>query len=192
LGRAWYSPPGHNLYFSLVLRPETSPASTPLLALAAGLGVAEALDLLVKWPNDVVDSTGRKVAGLLAEAEVADGRVRFVVVGVGINVNQPAFPLDLPQAASLAMIRGATLDPWEVLVRVVPMVEERAAQIRDQRDAVIDAWKRRSATLGHRVRVGDSEGLALDLEADGALVLALADGRLKTVLAGDVEPAAVG
>ncbi len=188
LGRTWYSPPGHNLYASLLLRPATAPADTPLLALAAGLGVAEALDLRVKWPNDVVDPADRKVAGLLAEAEISGGTVRFVILGMGINVNQPSFPPDLPQASSLARIRGAPLDPLDVLAAVVPAVEARVAQVRDHRDLVLDGWRRRSATLGRNVRAGDREGVAIDVRDDGALLLARADGGVETILAGDVEP----
>ncbi|MBN1336200.1 MAG: biotin--[acetyl-CoA-carboxylase] ligase [Deltaproteobacteria bacterium] len=189
LGRAWYSPPGQNLYLSLVLRPGTRPEDTPLLCLAAGLGVAEALDLRVKWPNDVVDSSDRKVAGLLAEAEIQGLSVRYVVVGVGINVNQPSFPPEIPTAASLAMIRGSALDRWEILARVVPAMEARLTQVEDRRETVLAQWRQRSATLGRRVRAGGREGLALGLREDGALLLGLDGGAVEAILAGDVEPA---
>ena len=107
-GRPWLSPGGRSLYVSVVLRPRLSPAEASVLATAAGLAVAEAVESVhhlptgLKWPNDVVVD-GRKIAGILVEATVG---VEFVaVVGVGVNVSWPCggFPAELaPRATSVS------------------------------------------------------------------------------------------
>jgi len=188
LGRSWFSPPGENLYFSLILRPTTAPADTAMLTLAAGVAIAETLDLRLKWPNDVVDDRFRKIAGLLSEMDVVQGRVAFVVLGVGLNVNQLAFPSHLPQAASLRMLRGAELDRMELLASLLPALERRVQQIHHQRPAVIEAWTALSATTGRRVDVSGLEGTAIGLREDGALLVRDDDGQIHPVVAGDVLP----
>jgi BirA family transcriptional regulator, biotin operon repressor / biotin---[acetyl-CoA-carboxylase] ligase len=188
VGRSWYSPPDHNLYFSLILRPATAPADTALLTLAAGVAIAEVLELQIKWPNDVVAPGFRKVAGLLCEMDVSQGRVVSVVLGVGINVNQPDFPPDLPLAASLRTLGGEPVERYGLLARLLPVLEHRIQQIEGDRQAIVCAWSALSATTGQRVRVGDLEGVATGLRADGALLLRLDDGREYPVVAGDVWP----
>jgi BirA family biotin operon repressor/biotin-[acetyl-CoA-carboxylase] ligase len=127
-----------------------------------------------------------KVAGLLAEMDVAEGRVRYVVLGVGLNVNQADFPPELPQAASLRMLGQGEQDRYALLERLLPALERRIAQVRTAREEVLAAWIERSATVGQPVRVGDLCGIAEGVRADGALLLRLASGRLVPVLAGDV------
>lgn len=187
LGRSWHSSPGENLTFSLVLRPDTRPAQTPLLTLAAGVALAEQLDLWLKWPNDLVDAQGRKVGGLLCELELREGRVLFVILGVGLNVNESAFPPELAAAASLAMLDGERREPAALLARLLPGLLERTGQLRSQREAVLAAWRRRSVTLGRQVQVGELRGFATDLRADGALLLRDAEGRVHAVVAGEVQ-----
>ena len=182
LGRRWVSEDG--LTFSLLLRPALRPAQAPLLCLAAALGVAEALDLRIKWPNDVWDDQGRKVAGILAELNAEVDRLHFVVLGVGVNVNQTAFPPDLPNPVSLAQLRGHQ-DRAATLGRVVTAIERRCAQV-NHPEPMLEAWRRRSVTLGQRVRVGEVQGYATDVRADGALVVQTDHGP-RPILAGDVE-----
>lgn len=180
LGRSWVSPPGTNLYLSLVLRPPLQPAQAPLLCLAAAVGVAEACGALIKWPNDVLAPDGRKVAGILAELQAEVDALRFVVLGIGVNVNHA--PPDVP-AASVSELRGAPQDRAALLGELVAAVERRCAQVGPDSPALLAAWRARSMTLGHRVRVGDVEGVAVDVRSDGALLL---DGG-RAIVAGDVE-----
>lgn len=187
LGRSWVSEQG--LTFSLLLRPALRPAQAPLLCLAAALGVAEALDLRIKWPNDVWDEQGRKVAGILAELNAEVDRVNFVVLGIGINVNQTEFAPELPNPGSVALIRGPQ-DRGAMLGRVVAAIESRCAEV-GAPTAMLEAWRRRSVTLGKKVRVGEIEGWATDLRDDGALMLSTESGP-RAILAGDVEMVRVG
>ncbi|MCB9758959.1 MAG: biotin--[acetyl-CoA-carboxylase] ligase [Alphaproteobacteria bacterium] len=184
-GRTWDAKPGENLLFSLLLRPPLPPRDAPLLCLAAAVALAETLDLGIKWPNDLLDPQERKVSGILAEMEARPGRLAFVVLGVGVNVNQAAFPPELPRAASLAM-RDGPQDRTALLLRVVPAILARCAQLQADRVGVLDAWRGRAVTLGRRVRVGAVEGVARALQEDGGLVVDTAQGP-RVVLAGDVE-----
>lgn len=185
-GRRWESPPGDNLLLSVVLRPPGPLHEAPLLSLGAAAGLAVAFGLRVKWPNDLVVPDGRKVGGLLAELETAGGRIAYVVLGLGLNVN--AAPPELP-AASLAQL-GAEgrldVSPWlagdRLDVEAVADDALRAILAWSSHPARLDTWRQRSHTLGRRVRVAGREGVATALRDDGAL---LVDG--EPVLAGDVE-----
>ncbi len=165
LDRRWEAAPGLDLTFSVVLRPACAVREAPLLTLGAAAGLAEALDLRVKWPNDVVTAEGRKVAGLLAEMETEGDRVRFVVLGVGLNVNRTDFA-GLPEASSLALERGAPVHREEVLERAV-----RAVLGWCEHPGRLALWRARAHTLGRRVRVGGVEGMAESLRDDGALLV---------------------
>ncbi len=186
LGRDWHSPAGQNLYFSLVLRPRTAPADTPLLTIAAGVAMAEVLGLRLKWPNDVVTEDFHKIAGILSEIDLSQGRVNWVVLGVGLNVNQRVFPEDLPMARSLRQLRGETLDRWELLERLLPALDRRVAQVQGERERLVRDWSALAATTDRQVRVGELRGTALGLRPDGALLVRDASGRIHPVVAGDV------
>lgn len=181
LGRSWQSPPGLNLMFSLVLRPPCEPERAPLLCLATALGVAEAADAFIKWPNDVVDDQDRKLGGILAQLETRGRWLDFVVLGVGLNVNQVEFPPELVEAASV----GPGLDRSELLVRCVERIEDRCAQAVHEPAAMLAAWRARSRTLGRRIQVGPIAGIARDVREDGALIVETEEGP-KAVLSGDV------
>ncbi|MDP2313025.1 MAG: biotin--[acetyl-CoA-carboxylase] ligase [Pseudomonadota bacterium] len=175
LDRRWESARGLNLTFTLVLRPRIAARDAPLLTLGAAAGLAVAFDLRVKWPNDLVTGEGRKVAGLLAEMDTILDRVEFVLLGVGLNVNQVAFPEWLPNAASLATV-GGPQDREEVLERAVAAILAWS-----EHPDRLTLWRQRAHTLGKQVRIGAIEGLATGLRDDGAL---LVDG--VPVLAGEI------
>jgi len=153
----------------------------------------------VKWPNDVLlvdretHSPTGKVAGILAE--LVGGRADAdpaVVVGMGVNVGWPGPGDDAPPGAvSLAGV-GLTIDPSDLLVRVLETFEGYISDM-DSPDGPVrlrEAHLARSATVGRTVRAegheGDFVGIALDVGLDGALVIELADGSIVEVLAGDI------
>ncbi len=165
MDRRWSTSPGLDLAFSMVLRPGGRLRDAPLLTLGAAAALAEAFDVRVKWPNDLVDVHGRKLAGLLAEVDALDDRVRHVILGVGINVNRTDFE-GLPPATSLAALQGRALDRDAVLDTA------RSAILRGSNPPVqLDLWRTRAHTLGRHVRVGEVEGIAEWLRDDGALVI---------------------
>jgi BirA family biotin operon repressor/biotin-[acetyl-CoA-carboxylase] ligase len=187
LGRAWHSEPGENLLMSIVLRPNVPVAEAPLLSLGAAAGLALAFDLAVKWPNDLVTRDGQKVGGLLAELDARGDRVGFVVLGLGLNLNQGAFPGLLATSLRQRWVSGA-FEPDELVdgdrLHVGRVAERARAAILawSTHPARLDEWRRRAHTLGRRVRIGEVEGVAERLRDDGALVVGG-----QAVLTGDVE-----
>ncbi|MDP6932128.1 MAG: biotin--[acetyl-CoA-carboxylase] ligase [Myxococcota bacterium] len=177
LDRTWNSEAGHNLLFSVVLRPPVPPVQAPRCVLAWAAALAEALDIHVKWPNDLIDTQDRKLGGLLAELETSSHQVQHLVLGVGVNANQVSFP-GLPHAGSLALTRGQPIDRARTLTTLVRSLRACIVNTED----TLATWRSRNRTLGRRVRVGEIEGIAEGLREDGAL---LVDGR--AVLTGDVQ-----
>ncbi len=183
-GRTWLSPAG-GLYFSLVLRPELPLAALPLVSLAAGAALAKAAGVGgLKWPNDLLAPDGRKLAGVLVEADLRGEEVRYLVLGVGVNFETPA----QEGAAGLAEFGDAVRA--DVLARFLAALEPLYQSLPDP-EAVLAAWRAHAVTLGREVRVhtpaGPKEGTAVDLEADGSLVLETPRGKRTRVSAGDVE-----
>jgi BirA family biotin operon repressor/biotin-[acetyl-CoA-carboxylase] ligase len=203
LGRTWHSPAGENLYLSMLLRPARPAAEIPPVTLLAGAAVARALVALglrprLKWPNDaqlVGDGGARKVAGILTEMASEGGRVGHVVVGLGLNVNAAAFPDELAaRATSLRLAAGRAFDRAAVLAAVLGAFEPLYDEFQRRGPAAaIAAWQEHAA-LGERCRVaqpggaGDPlEGVALGVDADGALRLRDDSGHIHRVLSGEIS-----
>ncbi len=196
MGRSWVSPPGRNLYMSVLLRTELQGDGFSQLSLTAGLAASETVrewcPAMPKWPNDVLIE-GRKVVGILAELE-ASGREHFVVLGLGVNVNMQHsdLPPDLhDKATSIAMATGGEVDRARVAGRLLHHLERRYEQLRrDGFRDIADEWTQRSGFLGRKIRVAEPggvvEGEVLGLAADGALCLRRSDGMEHRVIAGDV------
>ncbi len=117
LGREWNSPPGVGLYVSLVLRPMLPPMELPQITLTTAVAVVRAVRRVagvapgIKWPNDLL-LDGKKLGGILTEMETESDRIRHVVVGLGLNVNNPEFPPELAATAtSLALAAGGDVFP---------------------------------------------------------------------------------
>jgi BirA family biotin operon repressor/biotin-[acetyl-CoA-carboxylase] ligase len=196
LGRQWHSPAGLNLYCSVVLRPPLAPAAVPCLALIAGLAVVDAvrdvagLAGALKWPNDVL-LAGRKVAGILTEMEAELERVRFVIAGIGVNVNAVAFPPELAaKATSLRLAGGRPVDRAAFAAGLLAALEGRYRRFLAAGFAAMRSeWEACSALTGKEVRVtapeGEVAGHVLGVDDDGALRLAGPRGELR-VVAGEV------
>lgn len=202
-GRGWSGPPG-GIYASVLFSPDRPAADAPLFTLAAAVAAVRAceavgVDAAIKWPNDVVIGVdaagahgrsrdvagrgGRKLAGILTETESEADRLSWLVVGIGINANVERESLP-PGATSLRAERGADVDRG----RVARELLEGFANLVDDLDAVLPAWRERASTLGRRVRVetpGETiEGLAVDVVRPGALVVETPTGR-RTIHSGE-------
>jgi BirA family biotin operon repressor/biotin-[acetyl-CoA-carboxylase] ligase len=190
MDRNWWSPQG-GLYFTLVLRPHIPPVMSPLVNFGTAFVLARTLqefcgvDALVKWPNDILIH-GRKVSGMLSEMEAAGDQVSFVNIGIGINMNND-LPSDLLSATSIKNISGKTCPRKAFLSEFLDRLENRIH--RPDLATVIAEWKTCSATLGQQVRIvsrqGVTEGKAMDVDPNGALVVRTADGVLKKIYYGD-------
>jgi BirA family biotin operon repressor/biotin-[acetyl-CoA-carboxylase] ligase len=189
-GRTWLDEPGASLLVSILLRPSLPPTGLPLLSLAAGLAVADALREVtgvaarLKWPNDLLVD-GRKIAGILLESRL--GAAPLVVVGIGVNLGQRTFPAALQErATSVVRESGRLVEREAVLAALLPALDRhRDALERGQLSRVLDAWRARSATLGRTVSVDGVHGVAVDIDDDGALLVD--DGtRRRRVVAGEI------
>jgi BirA family transcriptional regulator, biotin operon repressor / biotin---[acetyl-CoA-carboxylase] ligase len=201
LGRSWISPPGCNLYLSLILRPVIAATAAPQMTLVAGLAVAEAVGdwtprAAIKWPNDVVID-GRKLAGILAAMDAEQECVRFVILGIGVNLNSTAgdFPPELREKAiGLCTVVGLPIDRVAFAACLLSRLEARYDQfMREGFAALRTMWEARSYLTGRQVRIEDAtrsyEGRVSGIADDGALVLHDAAGAEVRVIAGDVTVA---
>jgi BirA family biotin operon repressor/biotin-[acetyl-CoA-carboxylase] ligase len=196
LGRRWFAPAGTSLLFSLVFRPPLAPAQALRLTMCAGLAVAEAvhdqvgLEVGLKWPNDVVWE-GRKLGGILTELETEGERLAYAVVGVGLNVNLDvaALPPLLMPAASLSSAVGRPVERLTLLLAILTRWEAHYRRLR-QGCSPYQAWAARLVTTGQHVRVHADkevkEGLAIGVDAEGALLLRRDDGQVERIWGGDV------
>jgi len=198
LGRSWASPPLRNLYLSFVLRPSLTPECAPQITLVVGLAAAEAVrewtdDVAIKWPNDLV-SRGRKLAGILTEMTADDGRIRFVIPGIGVNLNSEPedFPPEVRETAtSLRMITGAPVDRARFAAWLLNRVEVRYDLfLREGFAAIAPLWEGLSHLTGEAIVVQSQreriEGTALGVADDGALRIRQSDGSERRIVAGDV------
>ena len=185
-GHSWHSEPGSGIYCSLVLEP--GPVLTLALGLATQSAIQEAAGVAcdLRWPNDVM-LDGKKVAGILVQLVE-----RRAIAGIGINVNQTAFPAELAsEATSLQMHTGREPDPTAILIALL-----RAVDIftREDRESILRLFSHASSyAAGRRVTVhqpaGIIEGTTAGLDPAGFLIVRKDDGTDTLILAGGVRAA---
>jgi len=195
MGRVWNSPKGKGLYFSFVLRPNLPLNCLAQLTLMSAVAVAEAIESisdlkpLIKWPNDIL-LEDHKLAGILTEVRAESDQVKFVVVGIGLNVNATLNQL-VTGASSLKVAAGQSFDRAQVFQAILRFLEKGYVKVlRHEFAGIMEEWKKRSATLNRRVRITDPagtfEGQAVDLDEDGALLIRKDNGLIIKRSAGDV------
>ena len=200
-GRSWHSERAAGIYVTILLRPKISPMQAPLLTMMAGLSAHAAiqvqteLPLDLKWPNDLM-LKGKKLGGILTEMYADTSLVRFVVVGIGININQDKFPGELSNlATSLRIETAKNQSRLELLARLLREFESGYNRfLREGSNSVTDRFiKASSYALGKRVRVTNGAesftGVTAGLASEGLLQVERDDGRVVTVIAGDVTEA---
>ncbi len=202
LGRAWHSERGAGLYFSLILRPALPAAAAPLLTLATGIavatGIAEVTDLEtdIRWPNDVL-VLGKKCSGMLLEMTAEPERIRFVIVGIGVNVNQSAMPKELQdEATSLRLGVGRAVSRLDLLAALLRSLERAYARLTEAggRAGLVNEFEGRSSfARGRRVSVEENgtrvTGSTAGLDDSGYLLLKRDDsGALEPIYTGQIRP----
>jgi BirA family biotin operon repressor/biotin-[acetyl-CoA-carboxylase] ligase len=191
LDRNWASPPRAGLTFSVLLRPSVPPGVRPWIPLLLAAAAAEALsarcdlDVTLKWPNDLLVG-GRKLGGVLAES-TGDA----VVTGFGINVTNERDELPRDDATSLALETGQAVDRMPVLLALLRAMGPAYTSWTGDPEEAARRYRERCDTIGRVVRVslpGDRtlDGEAVDVDANGCLVVRAADGATTAVSAGDV------
>ena len=199
LQRAWSSPKGAGLYFSLLLRPRIPANHWPLITFMAALAVGDALheaagvETDIKWPNDLL-SGERKICGILAEAiETRGGRA--VILGIGVNLTQNAFPPELANVAtSVSEATGREPEREMILASLLRALSRWYSLLNEPagNEKIVGAWSNRSTyATGKLVQVSNGDevwqGTTAGVEPDGALRLRTASGEVKLVRAGDVH-----
>jgi BirA family biotin operon repressor/biotin-[acetyl-CoA-carboxylase] ligase len=195
LGRVWISPKAKGLYFSCVLRPTLPLNQLALLTLMSAVALAEAVENVsdlkpsIKWPNDLLLEE-LKLAGILTELRAESDQVKFVVVGIGLNINTSAHQLAVG-AVSLKTAANRSFDRVEVFQAILRSLEKWYLKLLNcDFVEITDAWKERSSTLNKRLRLTDPtgiiEGEAVDLDEDGALLIRKDNGVVIKKTAGDI------
>ncbi|MDP2905645.1 MAG: biotin--[acetyl-CoA-carboxylase] ligase [Candidatus Omnitrophota bacterium] len=195
LGRVWFSPKYKGVYLSLILRPDILPNQAPVLTLLSAVAVCEAikevcrLDTQIKWPNDIF-LNNKKIGGILTEMAAETDRVSFVIVGIGLNVNNDK-KLLISGASSLKEEKGEPVNRLQLLQELLRRLESNYSLFRKKETVrILDKWREYSMTLNKRVKVYSHkehiEGQAQDVDADGGLLVRVDSGITKKVMAGDV------
>ena len=197
-GRAWTSPRGKGLWFSVLLRPELPPTGAGRITVAASVAVARAIrqscgvDARIKWPNDVTVS-GRKLAGILTELRAEADEILLAILGIGIDVNchQEDFSGGLAGiATSLELQTGRVQDRVALAAQVLTELDECYQAALTDFETIVDEWAKLCTTLGRQivVTIGHRriEGFAQALDSDGALLLRRDSGQIERILGGDV------
>lgn len=201
LGRVWASPPGVNLYCSVILRPFVKPYEAPQLTFLSAVAVARAIEQVtglkpeIKWPNDVLIE-GKKVAGLLNEMSAETDGINFVILGLGVNLNMSTeqFPPDLRSPATSLLLEAG--QPVERVRFVAQMLRELdmlyAGFLTHGFLQVREEWQRRCNAHDREVVVSNGgaevvRGMFGGIDGDGALLVRHTDGRVERILSGDVK-----
>jgi len=195
LGRSWFSPKYKGIYLSLILKPKILPNQMPLLTLMAAVSICEAIkektDLTcqIKWPNDILIHH-KKLGGILTELNAEMDLSRFVVVGIGLNVNNDKKTIP-SGATSLKEQKKQEINRLELLQEVLRKIEGNYLIFQKTgAKSVIDKWREWSISLGRRVRVicqnEHIEGEAVDIDIDGGLLIRKDSGLTQKVMAGDI------
>jgi BirA family transcriptional regulator, biotin operon repressor / biotin---[acetyl-CoA-carboxylase] ligase len=197
LGRHWVSPRYKGIYFSLMLKPKIPPSQAAVLTLLAAVSICEAVKAAtgitcsIKWPNDILVNN-KKLGGILTELEAELDRVNFVIIGIGINVNNEPGEL-LRGAVSLKSLSNSQkkVDRLELLREILRKIESNYFLFQEKKAAaILEKWKSYSLTLGQRVKISSSraqvQGRAVAIDIDGGLLVEKDSGGLQKFMSGDV------
>jgi len=195
--RTWESPEG-GLYFSIVLKPKCKPDKATLLPLVGALSVCKTItsfsDLYVKikWPNDVL-TNGKKISGMLLESESDKNGLKYVILGIGINLNTDLSALSKKLhsvSTSISYEIGINLNYYDFLKKLLVNLDKYYTMFDENKyDAIIKEWKDNSDTLGRKVTVDTSTekitGTTYDIDESGFLIIKTGDGSIKKITSGD-------
>lgn len=201
LGKTWFSPPGVNLYASVLFRPRIAPADVPVFSFIASLALtdairAEGLPATIKWPNDVLVDR-RKVAGTLVSCSVVGDVVESIVLGVGVNLNvgrdalTAALGAAVASATSLSDETGRVIDRNAFTANFLNSLEQWADAYRMRgANAILTAWRSRDALAGRLVEIREPartyRAEVIGITREGRLVVQDAAGIRHELVAGEI------
>ncbi len=197
-GRIWKSEPGENILMSIILRPTIPLEKFGILSLLTAISVSEAIEknanvkITTKWPNDLLIN-GKKFCGILIEASIAVDKGDFVILGIGINVNQTKFPKEIQDyATSLSLATGKIYDRTIIVQDILRSFETDYAELNKSKNfnSIIERWKKRCDMFGKEITViyaGKTiTGKAIDVDEKGLLILELENSNIIKLSSGDV------
>ena len=192
LGRKWLTKPG-GLWMSLVLKPEIDPMHASSITLLAAVSVTKALrsaglEAVIKWPNDVIVN-GKKICGILTEMSAETDAVNFIILGIGVNVNND---VPLETATTMRSELGQNVDRVKFVQSLLETLEADYLTFKKEGfTPILWSWRRYSDTLGRPVEVTYQNeiirGVAQDVDEDGSLLVKTADGSIHKIVSGDCK-----
>lgn len=199
-GRNWISPPGVNLYFTVILKPALFPENISIITLAVAVAVASSvreytgLGAEIKWPNDILIH-GRKIGGILVEMKSMGKHIDFINVGIGLNVNMQldTLPEDIrPFTTSLQAESKTDIDRCSLLNAILNKLEQMYKMVLNgDKQTLINEWIRLNCTIGKKVSVQISNrimrGVADSVNDNGELRIRLESGKIETVNSGEIK-----
>lgn len=199
-GRSFHSPEGVGIYLSMLLRPNCRPGELMHLTCATAVAMCDAVETAtglrpqIKWTNDLV-SGRQKLGGILTELGLTpQGMVDYAIIGIGINCCQQKedFPADIQDiAASLSMVTGKVVDRARVAAAMMDALYHMDETLLTGKDAMLMAYRQNCITIGQDISLvrGDEvrHGHALDVDAEGALIVRFPDGHTEAVNSGEVS-----
>jgi BirA family biotin operon repressor/biotin-[acetyl-CoA-carboxylase] ligase len=202
LGQTWFSPPGVNLYASVLLRPSLPLAALPVFSFVGSLALSEAvwlerLPAAIKWPNDILVGD-RKVGGTLVECATTRDRLDHLILGCGVNLNvtpaalEEALGAEAARATSLSAAAGRPIDRNTFAAMVLNLLEKWLQVYRTYGpEPVLYAWRERDVLTGRRVVVDDGQGevpgRAVGVNHDGRFLIEEADGTVRALTTGRIR-----
>jgi len=196
-GKTWISNPEQNLTFSILLNEDLDKFSLPLLNLTTALSVGQAienlfqLDINLKWPNDVLVKNN-KIAGILVESKSKSNLIEKVIIGIGINVNQPIFKGNFeihPTSVLKELKREVSRE--RLLSEFLNIFEENIETLVYNPKEILQNWKNKCKMLDGKIKIINGEivkvGKFIDVDNEGFLVLRKNDNSLETIAFGDVS-----
>lgn len=200
LGKSWSSPKGEGIWMSIILKPEIEPKEATKLTQIAAAAVWEGLNKIgietkIKWPNDIV-LNGKKVCGILTEMSGEQNKLKYIIVGIGINVNTDSskFPEEiLNSATSLKVETGKRIKRETLIAMILNSFENLYEEFikKDSVETVMKICKEKSALIGKEVIVmmkdQQKEVKAIDINEDGELLVKDREGNITKIISGEVS-----
>lgn len=196
--RPWHSPKYTGIWMSLILKPDLPPVKAPQFTLIAAVAVAEAirdtagLKPEIKWPNDLL-LNGKKITGILTELQADSDRIRSIIIGIGMNVNQSSFPDELAGiATSLAIEKGEPVPRAKLVQAILKNMEIYYAEyIENGFGAIKEKWESFAVSIGRQLIArtigGTIRGKALGITEEGVLKLQDENGIIHDIYSADIE-----
>ena len=199
VGRVWENPKGSGLAMSLLLKPEMPPEKAPMMTLIMGLAACMAirhltgLEAQIKWPNDVVINR-KKTTGILTEMGMSDGKIEYVVVGIGINLNMEEFPKEIQEkATSLKLECGKNVDRDQMAQTLLWFFEQYYETFMETftLDFLKETYHRVLINKDREVQILEKTetytGICRGINEKGELLVEKRDGTCAEIFAGEVS-----